>query len=187
MAMTGSFTHPSCRKRDMMAGHLACPQRLDAVVDRLSISGLDVALQRRLATPAAVADLELAHSKMYAASLRGLHDELADDARAGGPWHVQIDPDTAMGQYTWEAHLMPWLDAFAPEMIFISAGFDAHRDDDMAQLGLLEQDYAQITRRIMEVADRHAQGRVVSCLEGGYVMGPLSRSVEAPIRAMADV
>ena len=60
------------------------------------------------------------------------------------------------------------LEAFAPQMIFISAGFDAHREDDLGQLGLVEADYEWITRRMMDVADRHAQGRIVSCLEGGY-------------------
>lgn len=82
---------------------------------------------------------------------------------------------------------LPRLDAFRPEMIFISAGFDAHREDDMGQLGLVEQDYAWITQRIKDVAQRHAQGRIVSCLEGGYNPGALARSVEAHLRVLADV
>jgi acetoin utilization deacetylase AcuC-like enzyme len=82
---------------------------------------------------------------------------------------------------------IPRLEAHQPELIFISAGFDAHREDDMGQLGLVEQDYAWITSRLMDVARRHAQGRIVSCLEGGYVMSPLARSVEAHIRVLADV
>jgi acetoin utilization deacetylase AcuC-like enzyme len=86
-----------------------------------------------------------------------------------------------------EATWMPRLEEFKPEMIFISAGFDAHREDDMGQLGLVEQDYAWMTSRIMDVARHHAQGRIVSCLEGGYVMSPLARSVEAHIRVLADV
>jgi len=86
-----------------------------------------------------------------------------------------------------EAAWMPRLEEFKPELIVISAGFDAHREDDMGQLGLVENDYAWITSRIMDVAKRHAQGRVVSCLEGGYVMSSLARSVEAHIRVMADV
>jgi acetoin utilization deacetylase AcuC-like enzyme len=57
----------------------------------------------------------------------------------------------------------------------------------MGQLGLVEQDYAWMTSRIMDVARRHAKGRIVSCLEGGYVMSPLARSVEAHIRVLADV
>ena len=54
----------------------------------------------------------------------------------------------------------------SPQMLFISAGFDAHREDDMGQMGTVEQDYARITERLLEVARRHAQGRIVSCLEG---------------------
>jgi hypothetical protein len=65
---------------------------------------------------------------------------------------------------------MPALEAFAPQMVFISAGFDAHREDDLGQLGLVEADYEWITRRLVDVADRHAQGRIVSCLEGGYAL-----------------
>jgi acetoin utilization deacetylase AcuC-like enzyme len=82
---------------------------------------------------------------------------------------------------------MPPLDAHKPQMVFISAGFDAHREDDMGQLGLVEQDYIWITQRIKEVAQRHAQGRIVSCLEGGYDLSSLARSVEAHIRVLADV
>jgi acetoin utilization deacetylase AcuC-like enzyme len=72
-------------------------------------------------------------------------------------------------------------------MIFISAGFDAHRDDPLGQLGLVEADYAWITRRIKQVADRHAQGRIVSCLEGGYNLSALARSVAAHLRVLAGV
>jgi len=86
-----------------------------------------------------------------------------------------------------ESIWMPRLEAFRPEMIFISAGFDAHREDDMGQMGLVEQDYAWITHRIMDVARRHARGRIVSCLEGGYSLSALARSVEAHIRVLADV
>ena len=84
-------------------------------------------------------------------------------------------------------HWIPRLEAFRPEMIFISAGFDAHREDDMGQMGLVEQDYAWITQRLKDVAERHAKGRIVSCLEGGYVMSALARSVEAHVRVLADV
>jgi acetoin utilization deacetylase AcuC-like enzyme len=72
-------------------------------------------------------------------------------------------------------------------MIFISAGFDAHREDDLGQLGLVEQDYSWMTQRLKEVAERHAQGRIVSCLEGGYNLSALGRSVEAHLRVLADV
>ena len=82
---------------------------------------------------------------------------------------------------------MPRLEAFKPEMIFISAGFDAHRDDRLGQLSLNEQDFAWITERIKHVANRHAKGRIVSSLEGGYSLGALGRSVEAHVRVLAGL
>jgi len=86
-----------------------------------------------------------------------------------------------------EAYWLPRLEAYKPEMVFISAGFDAHRADDMGQMGLVEADYAWITQRIKDVAQRHAQGRIVSCLEGGYNLDALALSVEAHIRVLADI
>ena len=86
-----------------------------------------------------------------------------------------------------ETHWIPRLEAHRPEMIFISAGFDAHREDDLGQMGLVEQDYAWITDRIKDVARRHAKKRIVSCLEGGYALSALGRSVEAHIRVLADI
>ena len=82
---------------------------------------------------------------------------------------------------------LPRLEEFKPQMIFISAGFDAHREDELGQLGLVEADYAWITRRLVEVAERHAGGRIVSCLEGGYNLGALARSVAAHLRVLAGV
>ncbi|HEY1392340.1 MAG TPA: histone deacetylase family protein [Methylibium sp.] len=86
-----------------------------------------------------------------------------------------------------EALWLPRLNEFKPQMIFVSAGFDAHREDDLGQLGLVEADYDWITRRIKEVAERHARGRIVSCLEGGYALGALARSVAAHLRVLAGV
>jgi acetoin utilization deacetylase AcuC-like enzyme len=83
-------------------------------------------------------------------------------------------------------HWLPRLDAFKPQMVFISAGFDAHRDDDLGQLGLVEADYTWITQQICAVANKHAQGRIVSSLEGGYNLSALGRSVEAHLRVLAD-
>ena len=82
---------------------------------------------------------------------------------------------------------LPALNAFAPQMVFISAGFDAHREDDLGQMGLVEDDYAWITREVLCVAREHAQGRIVSCLEGGYALDALARSVAAHLRVLADV
>jgi acetoin utilization deacetylase AcuC-like enzyme len=86
-----------------------------------------------------------------------------------------------------EAMWMPRLEAFRPQMVFISAGFDAHREDGLGQLGLVEADYEWITRRIVDVAERHAKGRIVSCLEGGYNLSALARSVAAHLRVLAGV
>jgi acetoin utilization deacetylase AcuC-like enzyme len=82
---------------------------------------------------------------------------------------------------------IPALDAFCPQLVLISAGFDAHREDDLGQMGLVESDYACITRRLMEVADRHAQGRIVSTLEGGYNLSALARSVAAHVKTLAQL
>ena len=317
MTMTGYFSHRDCWKHEMGPGHPECPERLDAIEDRLLISGLDVALDRREAPIASLTDIELAHGRMHVASLRGLSDGLREEILAGGPSHAQVDPDTSINVHTWDAALrsagaviaatdaviagemsnafcairppghhasrdkasgfcflnnvaiaakyaldrhglkrvaivdfdvhhgngtedivagdnrilmvsfyqhpfypldyvhsnagnlvnvpvpaytkgmevremiestwIPRLDQFKPEMIFISAGFDAHREDDMGQMGLVEQDYAWITSRLVDVARRHAKGRIVSCLEGGYSLSALGRSVEAHIRVLADV
>jgi acetoin utilization deacetylase AcuC-like enzyme len=86
-----------------------------------------------------------------------------------------------------EANWMPVLNDFRPQMIFISAGFDAHREDDLGQLGLVEADYEWITMRVKDVADRHAKGRIVSCLEGGYNLSALARSVAAHLRVLTGV
>jgi acetoin utilization deacetylase AcuC-like enzyme len=317
MPATGYFTHRDCWKHEMGAGHPECPERLDAIEDRLLISGVGDALERREAPSAPVNDLTLAHDRMHIAALRGLTDQLGEEITAGGPSYAQIDPDTCMNPHTWnaalrasgaalaatdavmageienafcavrppghhamhgkamgfcffnnvalaaryalerhglqrvavvdfdvhhgngtedilggdprvlmvgffqhpfypytgtqnpaanmlnlpvpaytkgpavreliDAHWIPKLEAFAPEMVFISAGFDAHRDDDLGQMGLTEQDYAWITSRIKNVAQRHAKGRIVSCLEGGYNLDALGRSVEAHIRVLADL
>jgi acetoin utilization deacetylase AcuC-like enzyme len=317
MHKTGFFTHPACRQHDMGAGHPECPQRLDAIADRLLSSGILDVLDQRTAPAAPITDLELAHGRMHIASLRGLTDSLRDDIAAGGPTHTPIDPDTTMNIHTWEAALsaagaalsatdaviagelenafcsvrppghhachdkamgfcffnnvaiaaryalerhglqrvaiidfdvhhgngtedivsgderilmlsffqhpfypysdthstannmvnipvpayskgdvvralvqeqwMARLEEFAPEMIFISAGFDAHREDDLGQMGLVESDYAWLTTQIKNVALKHAKGRIVSCLEGGYHLDALARSVEAHLRVLADV
>ena len=297
-------------------GHPECPERLSAIEDRLLITGVGDALDRREPTPASIAELELAHGRLHIASIRGLSDELRDEIAAGGPAHAQLDPDTSINVHTWEAallsagaaidatdavlageldnafcatrppghhacrdkamgfcffnnvavaakyalerhglqrvavidfdvhhgngtedivagddrilmcsfyqhpfypewshssatnlvnlpvaaytrgmavrelieaHWMPRLQAHRPQMIFISAGFDAHREDDMGQLGLVEQDYAWITQRIKDVARQYAEGRIVSVLEGGYNLSALARSVEAHLRVLADV
>lgn len=86
-----------------------------------------------------------------------------------------------------EQEWLPALEAFQPEMLYISAGFDAHREDGMAMLGLVEADYAWVTGALLRVARRYAGGRIVSVLEGGYALDTLGRSVVAHLRAMSGV
>ena len=314
---TGFYTHRDCHLHEMGDGHPECPERLEAINDRLIASGLNDFLTHLEAPLASPNDIELAHSRMHVASLQGLTARLNEEIAAGGSAHLQIDPDTAINAHTYQGALraagaaiaatdavmsgelqnafcsvrppghhachdkamgfcffnnvaiaakyaldrhglkrvavvdfdvhhgngtediltsdtrtlmvgifqdplypfsgkdskatnmlnlpvpaytrgmavremfadvlLPRLDAFKPEMIFISAGFDAHREDELGQLGLVEQDYVWMTEQIMQIAKRHAKGRIVSCLEGGYALGALGRSVEAHIRVLANV
>ena len=107
---------------------------------------------------------------------------------ATGPNMVNVGlPSRSGGDKFREAVTNQWLpalDAFKPEVIYISAGFDGHREDDMGNLGLVEADYEWVTRQLMNVAKRHCQGRIISCLEGGYVMSPLARSVAAHVKVL---
>jgi len=81
-------------------------------------------------------------------------------------------------------HWLPALAAHQPQMIFVSAGFDAHREDDMAGLNLVEDDYTWVTARLREAATTNCAGRIVSMLEGGYALSALGRSVVAHIKAL---
>lgn len=107
---------------------------------------------------------------------------------AVGPNMVNVGLPTRSGRDAFRAAVtqqwLPALAAFRPQLIYVSAGFDAHREDDMGNLGLVEADYEWVTQQLMDVADRHCQGRVISCLEGGYVLSPLGRSVAAHIKAL---
>jgi acetoin utilization deacetylase AcuC-like enzyme len=82
---------------------------------------------------------------------------------------------------------LPALDAFKPEIVFVSAGFDAHREDEMASLGLVEADYTWVTEQIKAVARQYAQKRIVSTLEGGYALHALGRSATAHIKVLCDL
>jgi acetoin utilization deacetylase AcuC-like enzyme len=92
--------------------------------------------------------------------------------------------DGAAFRAAWENMLLPALRAFAPELIVVSAGFDAHMADPLAQLGVDEADYAWLTERICDVADRHCGGRLVSLLEGGYDLDALANSAAVHVRAL---
>lgn len=317
MGKTGYFTHRDCWKHDMGRGHPECPERLDAIEDRLLLTGVGDALEHRDVPLATLSQITRAHSEAHLEHLEELHQRLVADEPAGGPAYAQLDPDTILNRFTVlaarraagaaiaatdaviageienafcsvrppghhacreqamgfcflnnvaiaarhalevhglervavvdfdvhhgngtenilsddprvlmvgffqhpfypysgtqhpasnmlnlpipaytkgmdvreliEAAWMPRLEEFAPQMIFVSAGFDAHREDDLGQLGLTENDFAWITGRIRDVAKRHARGRIVSMLEGGYNLDALARSVEAHIRVLADL
>ena len=85
------------------------------------------------------------------------------------------------------ARVLPQLEAFRPQFLLCSAGFDGHREDDMAQFGLVEADYVWITEQVMDVAARHAEDRIVSVLEGGYDLSALGRSVAAHVKTLAGL
>jgi acetoin utilization deacetylase AcuC-like enzyme len=82
---------------------------------------------------------------------------------------------------------LPALDAFAPELVIFSAGFDAHTEDDMAMLRFVDADYGWVTRQVKAVAERHAGGRMVSMLEGGYALSALGRSATQHIKVLAGL
>jgi acetoin utilization deacetylase AcuC-like enzyme len=86
----------------------------------------------------------------------------------------------------WESRILPALDAFGFDLLLISAGFDAHEDDPLANLRLREKDFAWITRELVERAGRHCQGRIVSFLEGGYDLDALARSVAAHVEVLKE-
>jgi acetoin utilization deacetylase AcuC-like enzyme len=107
---------------------------------------------------------------------------------AVGPNMVNVGmPPRTGGDVLRAAVTTQWLqalEAFKPQLIFISAGFDAHREDDMGNLGLVEGDCEWLTQQLLAVAQRHAQGHIASCLEGGYVLSPLARSVAAHVKVL---
>jgi acetoin utilization deacetylase AcuC-like enzyme len=86
----------------------------------------------------------------------------------------------------WDGVLLPRLHAFKPQLLLISAGFDAHRNDPLADIRLQTEDYAWITERLMDVARTHADGRVVSTLEGGYDLTALAASASAHVAALLE-
>ena len=81
-------------------------------------------------------------------------------------------------------HWVPALEQFQPEMIFISAGFDAHRDDEMSYVNLTDADFRWVTEEMVRIADISASGRIVSALEGGYELNSLARCAESHIRVL---
>jgi acetoin utilization deacetylase AcuC-like enzyme len=94
--------------------------------------------------------------------------------------------DGGAARRAFEKTLLPALEHSKPQMIFISAGFDAHREDLLGGLALVEDDYAWMTRELMKVAERFSEKRIVSMLEGGYNLAALGRSAVAHVRALSE-
>ncbi|MFV0280871.1 MAG: histone deacetylase family protein, partial [Rhodoblastus sp.] len=108
---------------------------------------------------------------------RGEHDNIVNAPLLAGA-------DSDMFREAMEIAILPRIEAFSPDLVIISAGFDAHRLDPLANLKLVEADFAWATRKLMEIADRKAKGRLVSLLEGGYSLEGLSRSAAAHVMTL---
>jgi len=111
------------------------------------------------------------------------------DGPAGNMFNVPLPAGAGSRQFR-EAVVENWLpalDAFKPQLVLFSAGFDAHAEDDMAMLRFSDADYAWVTQQVKAVAERHAGGRMVSMLEGGYALSALGRSVVQHVRVMAGL
>ncbi len=112
-----------------------------------------------------------------APSERGQHGTIVNAPLRGGEGSDEF-------RDAFESALLPRIDAFQPDLIVISAGFDAHWRDPLANLNLKETDFAWATQKLMEIADRHCAGRVVSVLEGGYDLEGLAKSSAAHVTAL---
>jgi acetoin utilization deacetylase AcuC-like enzyme len=108
---------------------------------------------------------------------RGAHDNIVNAPLRAGD-------DGAVFREAMETRLLPRVKAFRPDLIVISAGFDAHRRDPLGGLNLVEADFAWATERLMEIAEKYAKGRIVSVLEGGYDLEGLARSAAAHVETL---
>ena len=302
---TALITHPSCRQHDMGPYHPECPERLDAISDRLIAAGLDVHVQHYVAPAATRLQIERVHPARYIDEIEAASPEsglnFLDPDTALNPYSVDaarhaagavvkgvdlamsgecttsfcavrppghhaetsramgfcvfnsiaigarhacavhglervaiVDFDVHHGNgteeiFTGDPHVLmvstfqhplypysgldnpsplmvnvplspgsggaefrtavterwlPAMEKYEPQLILISAGFDAHREDPLANLKLVEADYAWVTRELIALARRHAEGRIVSSLEGGYGLSALGRSVAEHVREL---
>jgi acetoin utilization deacetylase AcuC-like enzyme len=110
----------------------------------------------------------------------------ASETGVGNIVNVPLRPMSGSGPFrrAFEERVLPALDAFRPQLVIVSAGFDAHRSDPLAQLMLDEGDYAWVTEKLVGLARRHARGRLVSTLEGGYDLAALGASAAAHLRVL---
>lgn len=106
----------------------------------------------------------------------------------GNVWNAPLRPNDAGDKFrdAMTSRILPALHNFAPDLILISAGFDAHQADPLANLRLVESDFAWATTEICNMAERHSHGRVVSMLEGGYDLAALARSVAVHVKTLMD-
>jgi acetoin utilization deacetylase AcuC-like enzyme len=113
----------------------------------------------------------------------------ASETGIGNIVNMPLDPGSAGPEFraAWRHSFLPRLEAFHPELILVSAGFDGHGDDPLAALALDAHDFAWITAELVHVAEHSCQGRLVSTLEGGYDLDALAASVQAHVGALLDV
>lgn len=118
----------------------------------------------------------------------GLAHEVGEGAGKNATLNIPMAPGTPEAEYlsTFDAQVVPTLEKFRPDIVLVSAGFDAHRDDPLGGLMLTETGYAHMTRRLRGIADEYCSGRMISCLEGGYNLPALQCSVAAHVNAMMD-
>jgi len=113
----------------------------------------------------------------------------ASETGVGNIVNVPLRPMSGSGQFRlgMTQRVLPALDAFRPDLVLVSAGFDAHKNDPLAQLLLEEGDYTWVTEKLLEIACRHADGRLIATLEGGYDLAALGASVAAHVRVLMSV
>jgi acetoin utilization deacetylase AcuC-like enzyme len=109
-----------------------------------------------------------------------------DETGVGNICNAPLNPGDGSDAFraAWGDRIIPALNDFEPDLLLISAGFDAHRSDPLAQIELNDEDFGWITERLMEVADTHCDGRAVSMLEGGYALEALARSTDLHVKAL---
>jgi acetoin utilization deacetylase AcuC-like enzyme len=166
------FTHPSYDGHAMHDGHPECPGRTQAILAHLGETGQLADFKQRRPNAVTLEALKRVHDPSYLVRPNLVHTPL----RAGtdGPaFRKAIERD-------WP----PAVAAFQPQILFVSAGFDAHTADPLGDIHLNEDDFTWITKLIVSLANDHCDGRIISTLEGGYHLEALSKSVAAHLAAL---
>jgi len=198
--MAGEGDNAFCAVRP--PGHHAEPRRAMGfcLFNNVAIGALHARVAHQLSRPAVI-DFDVHHGNGTQARFAADPDLFFASTHqwplypgTGGPnergvgniFNLTLAPGSGSDSFreAMSAHILPALDAFAPDIILVSAGFDAHAEDPLANLRFVESDYAWVTSELVEMARRHCQGRLVSTLEGGYNLAALARSVEAHVRAL---